>query len=73
MDRMTIELKCKHRFCRDCMVEELQRKIETNKLDKLKCLQHGCDQRIQEDTIVKILDGVKPEVLEKYMSFKSRF
>ena len=54
-DKDTIELECKHRFCSECVIQQLQVQIEKAEIDKLNCLDFECGAPISDEKLEEIL------------------
>ena len=69
-DYKIIKMPCHHNFCVDCWFEYLKEKINNAKVYKLSCMEHKCNQILEEDFIRKIIDTDK-DLLKKYEKFLS--
>ena len=65
-----IKMPCHHNFCTDCWFEYLKEKINNNKVYKISCMEHKCNQILEEEFIRKII-GKDEDLLKKYEKFLS--
>ena len=64
-------LECFHGFCDSCYYDYLKEKINTNNIEKIKCLKDDCNVILYDDLIQYHLSNDIP-LLEKYLKFKKR-
>lgn len=64
-------LECFHGFCDSCYYDYLKEKINTNNIEKIKCLKDDCNVILYDDFIQYHLSNDIP-LLEKYLKFKKR-
>ena len=69
-DYKKIKMPCHHNFCVDCWFEYLKEKINNSKVYKISCMEHKCNQILDEEFIRKIIDKDK-DLLKKYEKFLS--
>ena len=61
--------KCGHSFCISCWFDFLSVKINENKLSSIKCLDYNCEEKLNDEFIINILN--KDEILiKKYKKYK---
>ena len=76
-NKLTIEelndnfIDCFHGFCNSCYYDYLKENINNNNIEKIKCLEHNCDNILFDDFIQDHLKNDIP-LLEKYIKFKKR-
>ena len=70
-DKDLNSIPCGHLFCSQCWFNYLKTSILEAKVEKIKCMDHGCTQIISEEFI---LDHIKDNnnLIEKYNKFKKR-
>ena len=64
-------LECFHGFCDSCYYDYLKEKINTNNIEKIKCLKDDCNVMLYDNFIQYHLRNDIP-LLEKYLKFKKR-
>lgn len=67
LEKHTYALKCKHRFCLNCISDYLTYKITNGEVREIRCPDASCTAEYKEEEI-KIIST--PDVLEKYKKFK---
>jgi hypothetical protein len=67
----TVELACKHRFCKDCVCSYITTQIENQSLE-LTCLKEGCKRRISEQEIAHILPAGSELLAKLKCAFRQR-
>ena len=65
------QLKCGHLFCNSCWYEYLKNLIKEAKVDKIKCMENGCQKIISEDFILNHISDDE-NLISKYNKFKKR-
>ena len=60
---------CGHSFCDDCWYNFLSANIEKNRISRIKCLQHDCDEKISDEFIINLLKS-NEDLIKKYKKFK---
>jgi hypothetical protein len=65
------ELKCKHTYCKECIVDYIVNKIKISDVDNMLCPEGNrkCKVEVEEDTI-KLL--VTPDNHQKFLKFKKK-
>ena len=64
-------IPCGHLFCTHCWFNYLKTAITEAKVEKLKCMEHGCNEIISEEFILKHISE-DDTLVEKYKKFKKR-
>jgi len=65
------KIKCGHFFCKICWFNYLKNSIMEGKVDKIKCMNHGCNEILSKEFILKHIS--EHEILvEKYNKFLKR-
>ena len=64
-------LPCGHLFCTHCWFNYLKTSISEAKVDEIKCMEHGCDEIVSEEFIMKHISE-NNDLVEKYNRFKKR-
>ena len=61
-----IKLKCQHNFCSKCLKDYIKVLKDYHRLtpSKLQCLHEGCEQEIDDDTLMAIFPGEEGFVLK---------
>ena len=49
-------MPCGHIFCTNCWFNYLKTSIIEAKVEKIKCMEHGCNEIVSEDFILKHID-----------------
>ena len=70
-DRDFNRIPCGHLFCTNCWFNYLKTSISEAKVDKIKCMDHGCNQIISEEFILNHIKD-NNNLVEKYKKFKKR-
>ena len=70
-DQKLNKMPCGHLFCTHCWFNYLKTSILEAKVDKLKCMEHGCNEIVSEDFIMRHISE-NNELIEKYNKFKKR-
>ena len=70
-DRDLNKIPCGHLFCTHCWFNYLKTSISEAKVDKIKCMDHGCNQIISEEFILNHIKD-NNNLIEKYKKFKKR-
>lgn len=65
----TCTLNCNHKFCKSCLENYIEYKIDRFRLYEIKCLNLDCEYIIQDYEIQKILDD---ENFKKYKKIKTK-
>ena len=65
------KIQCGYLFCIHCWFNYLKILITEAKVEKIKCMNHGCDENILEDFILKHIFN-NNGLIEKYKKFKKR-
>ncbi|KRX10340.1 hypothetical protein PPERSA_03647 [Pseudocohnilembus persalinus] len=60
---------CQHYCCKVCSIEYLKQLINTSQVMSIKCIQDGCKNIIQQQTVQKVVDE---QTYTKYLKFKNR-
>ena len=50
-DKSTVEFECLHRFCGECVIQQLQEKINKADIDNIKCLDFVCGAAISDSKL----------------------
>ena len=64
-------LPCKHFCCSQCWINYLKTQITEAKVEKIKCIEHKCNEILPEEFILKHIEH-DPKTVEKYRKFKRR-
>ena len=64
-------IPCRHLFCTHCWFNYLKTLITEAKVEKIKCMNHGCNENISEEFILKHISN-NNDLIEKYKKFKKR-
>ena len=64
-------MPCGHLFCTNCWFNYLKTSIMEAKVEKIKCMEHGCSEFVSEDFILNHIEG-NDDLIEKYNKFKKR-
>ena len=64
-------LPCGHLCCTQCWINYLKTLITEAKVEKIKCIEHKCNEILPEEFILKHIEKDK-ETVEKYNKFKKR-
>ena len=64
-------MPCGHLFCTNCWFNYLKTSITEAKVEKIKCMEHGCNEIVSEDFIIKHIDE-NDDLIAKYKKFKKR-
>ena len=64
-------IPCGHLFCTNCWFNYLKSLITEASVEKIKCMNHGCNTIINEDFILNHINE-NPNLLTKYKRFKKR-
>ena len=64
-------MPCGHLFCTHCWFNYLKTAIIEAKVEKLKCMEHGCNEILSEEFILKHISE-NDTLIEKYKRFKKR-
>ena len=70
-DKDLNRLKCGHLFCTHCWFNYLKTSISEAKVDKIKCMDHGCNEIVSEEFIFNHIKN-NDNLIEKYKKFKKR-
>ena len=70
-DKKLNSIPCGHLFCSNCWFNYLKSLILEAKVEKIKCMDHECNEIISEDFIFKHLSSNK-DLIDKYNKFKMR-
>ena len=70
-DKENNKIKCGHLFCKNCWFNYLRYLILESKVDKIKCMDVGCNQIISEDFILKHISE-DDNLIQKYKKFNSK-
>ena len=65
------ELPCGHVCCEQCWLNYFKTLIQEAKVDKIKCVEHNCNEIISEEFILKFINNNK-KLVEKYNKFKKK-
>jgi hypothetical protein len=60
-------LSCDHKFCKECLSENLNSNIAEGKVIKIPCMMHGCDQEFTNEDVERFGSA---EIYSKYLRFK---
>eukprot|EP01094_Clydonella_sp_ATCC50884_P013068 TRINITY_DN2333_c0_g1_i2.p1 TRINITY_DN2333_c0_g1~~TRINITY_DN2333_c0_g1_i2.p1 ORF type:complete len:507 (+),score=70.12 TRINITY_DN2333_c0_g1_i2:154-1521(+) len=61
-----VELGCYHRFCKECVAEYLNKKIEVADVVNIQCLDSSCDWPISSDEIRDLVDADAFKKFERF-------
>ena len=64
-------MPCGHLFCTNCWFNYLKTSITEAKVEKIKCMEHGCSEFVSEDFILNHIEG-NDDLIAKYNKFKKR-
>ena len=64
-------MPCGHIFCTNCWFNYLKTSIIEAKVEKIKCMEHGCNEIVSEDFILKHINE-NDDLITKYKKFKKR-
>ena len=64
-------MPCGHLFCTNCWFNYLKTSITEAKVEKIKCMEHGCSEFVSEDFILNHIEG-NEDLIAKYNKFKKR-
>ena len=64
-------LPCGHLFCTQCWFNYLKTSITEAKVDKIRCMEHECNEIISEEFILNHIKG-NENLIQKYKRFKKR-
>ena len=64
-------MPCGHIFCTNCWFNYLKTSIIEAKVEKIKCMEHGCNEIVSENFILKHIDE-NDDLITKYKKFKKR-
>ena len=64
-------IPCGHLFCTHCWFNYLFTSITEAKVEKIKCMEHGCKEIVSEEFILKHISE-NDNLVEKYKKFKKR-
>ena len=67
-DKNTLK-NCGHSFCNECWYDFLSTKIKENKLSSIKCMEYECNEKLDDDFIINILNS-NQDLIDKYKKFK---
>jgi len=70
-DKEFNKIKCGHFFCKICWFNYLKNSIMEGKVDKIKCMNHGCNEILSKEFILKHISGHNI-LVEKYHKFLRR-
>ena len=70
-DKELNKIPCGHLFCTQCWFNYLKTLITEAKVEKIKCMNHECDENISEEYILKYISQDK-NLIDKYKKFKKR-
>ena len=62
-------MPCGHIFCTNCWFNYLKTSIIEAKVEKIKCMEHGCNKNISEKFILEHISN-NNDLIEKYKKFK---
>ena len=68
-DKENNKIKCGHLFCTNCWFNYLKYLILEAKVDKIKCMNHECNEIISEEFILKHISE-NDDLVQKYKKFK---
>ena len=60
---------CGHAFCEECWVYSLSITIKENKIPTIKCLNHKCQGKLEDEFIINLLDNNK-DLIKLYKRYK---
>jgi len=61
--------KCGHSFCDSCWFDFLSVKINENKLSSIKCLDYNCEEKLNDEFIINLLNKDN-NLIKKYKRYK---
>ena len=61
--------KCGHSYCNSCWYDFLSAQIQENKLHSIKCLNYKCQEKMNDDFIINLLNN-NNELIHKYKKYK---
>ena len=64
-------IPCGHLFCIHCWFNYLKTSITEAKVEKIKCMEHECNEIVSEDFILKHIEE-NDDLIAKYKKFKKR-
>ena len=70
-DKNLNAIPCGHLFCTHCWFNYLKTSILEAKVEKIRCMEHGCNEIVSEDFILKHIDK-NENLITKYKKFKKR-
>ena len=70
-DKELYAIKCGHLFCKNCWFNYLKTLIMKGKVDKIKCMHHGCNEILSKEFILKNISEYNI-LVEKYNKFLRR-
>ena len=70
-DKENNKIKCGHLFCTNYLFNYLKYFIIEAKVDKIKCMNHECNEIISEEFILKHISE-NDDLIQKYKKFKKR-
>ena len=62
--------ECYHMFCNDCYYEYIKEKVNTNKIERIRCPKKNCDRVLDDNFIERILIKDIP-LLDKYKKLQA--
>jgi hypothetical protein len=68
-DDMTFSMNCKHKFCKDCIIDYLKEEIRNARVKNIKCPEKKCDQLFSDELIKQL---VNDDEFNKYLKFLER-
>ena len=70
-DKELNKIPCGHLFCTHCWFNYLKTLITEAKVEKIKCMNHECNENISEEFILKHI-SYNNNLIDKYKKFKKR-
>ena len=70
-DKKLNTIPCGHLFCTHCWFNYLKTLISEAKVEKIKCMNHECNENISEEFILEHISD-NNDLIEKYKKFKKR-
>ena len=70
-DKELNTMPCGHLFCTNCWFNYLRTLITEAKVDKMRCMEHGCNEIVSEEFIVMHISE-NENLIDKYIKFKKR-